>query len=312
MPLALITGASTGIGRATALRLAASGWTVLAGVRDAAAGERLAEEAGAGPATAGQGPAVGSMSGPRGAGGVRPLILDVTDAEQIARAADRVREAADRVREVAGEMEQPSHAGLDALVNNAGINVGGPLELIPMAELRRQLEVNVLGQIAVTQVLLPALRVARGRIVLVSSIGGRVAIPFTAPYAASKHAIEAIGDALRVELRSSHVQVALVEPGSVATPIWDKSRAEAQRLSVPPGLQAQYGDVPAAMGKVMEDTARRGIAPEQVAQTIERALTVRRMKARYLVGRDAKGMLLARRLLPDRVFDSVIRRALGV
>jgi NAD(P)-dependent dehydrogenase (short-subunit alcohol dehydrogenase family) len=218
----------------------------------------------------------------------------------------------DRVREVAGEMEQSSHAGLDALVNNAGINVGGPLELIPMAELRRQLEVNVLGQIAVTQALLPALRVARGRIVLVSSIGGRVAIPFTAPYAASKHAIEAIGDALRVELRSSNVQVALVEPGSVATPIWDKSRAEAQRLSVPPGLQAQYGDVPAAMGKVVEDTARRGIPPEQVAQTIERALTARRMKARYLVGRDAKGMLLARRLLPDRVFDSVIRRALGV
>jgi NAD(P)-dependent dehydrogenase (short-subunit alcohol dehydrogenase family) len=279
MPSALITGASTGIGAATALRLCRSGWTVLAGVRDSAAGERLVGEAGG------------------ASGQVLPLTLDVTSAAQIAQAAERVG-------------QEPG--GLDALVNNAGIGVGGPLELIAPEDLRRQLDVNVLGQIAVTQAMLPALRRARGRIVFLSSIGGRVAMAFTAPYAASKHAIEAIGDALRVELHTSGVQVALVEPGSVATPIWDKARAEGEQLTVPENLQREYGHIPAAMNKALKDTADRGVSPEQVAQTIERALTARRMRARYLVGRDAKAMVFVRRLLPDLVFDRVARRALGV
>jgi short-subunit dehydrogenase len=135
---------------------------------------------------------------------------------------------------------------------------------------------------------------------------------FTVPYAASKHAIEAVGDALRVELRSSNVQVALVEPAAVATPIWDKVRAEAERASVPPELQKEYGHVPAAMSKVLHGSARRGISSERVAQTIERALTARRMKARYLIGADARAMLLAKRLLPALLFDRVARRALGV
>lgn len=288
VPLALITGASTGIGRATALRLVASGWTVLAGVRDPEAGERLMADAGT---TAG------------GASGrLLPLALEVTDAAQVAAAAERV----------ARESEASSRGGLDALVNNAGIGIGGPLELISAEDLRKQFDVNVFAQVAVTQALLPALRRAGGRIVFVSSIGGRVAMAFTAPYAASKHAIEAFGDALRVELRSSGVQVALVEPGSVATPIWDKSRAEADRVVIPPELQDAYGRIPAAMDKVLKDTARRGVPPEQVAATIERALTAPRMRARYVVGRDAKAMLLVRRLLPDLVFDKVARRALGV
>ena len=146
-----------------------------------------------------------------------------------------------------------------------------------------------------------------------SSIGGRVAMAFTGPYAASKHAIEAFGDALRVELLTSNVQVALIEPGSVATPIWDKSRAEAERAERSrPSSRPQYGHVPAAIGKVLDDTERRGVAPEVVARTIERALTARRMRARYVVGSDARAMLIAKRLLPDRVFDRVARRALGV
>lgn len=288
MPLALITGASTGIGRATALKLVASGWTVLAGVRDPAAGERLAADAGAGAAA-----------------GLIPLILDVTDAAQVAAAREQVDEQA-------GRDGVSPRGGLDALVNNAGIAVGGPLEMVAADDLRRQFEVNVFGQVAVTQALLPALRRAGGRIVFVSSIGGRVAMAFTAPYAASKHAIEAFGDTLRVELRNSGVQVALIEPGSVATPIWDKGRAEAERVVVPPELQEAYGQVPAALGKALEDTARRGVPPEQVAATIERALTAPRMKARYVIGRDARAMLIARRLLPDLVFDKVARRALGV
>jgi NAD(P)-dependent dehydrogenase (short-subunit alcohol dehydrogenase family) len=283
--VALITGASTGIGRATALRLARSGWTVLAGVRDAAVGQLLAEEPGI-------------------AGRLIPLPLDVTDAEQVAQAAARVQELSAR--------DGAPSAGLDALVNNAGIAVGGPLELITPEDMSRQFEVNVLAQVAVTQAMLPALRRARGRIVLVSSIGGRIALAFTAPYAASKHALEALGDALRVELASSQVQVALIEPGSVATPIWDKGRAEAERVTIPPELHDHYGHVPAAMDKVLEQTGERGIPPEKVAETIERALTAPRMRARYVVGRDARMMLLLRRLLPDRTWDRVARRALGV
>jgi NAD(P)-dependent dehydrogenase (short-subunit alcohol dehydrogenase family) len=283
--VALITGASTGIGRATALRLARSGWTVLAGVRDMAAGELLAEEPGV-------------------AGRLIPLALDVTNPEQVAQAAARVQELSAR--------DGVPSAGLDALVNNAGIGVGGPLELVSAEDMSRQFDVNVLGQVAVTQAMLPALRRARGRIVFVSSVGGRVAMAFTAPYAASKHAVEAIGDALRIELASSNVQVALIQPGSVATPIWDKGRAEGERLTVPPEMQAQYGHVPAAMDKFLEQTARRGVPPDDVAETIERALTAPRMRARYVVGRDARVLLLLRRLLPDRTWDRVAKRALGV
>jgi NAD(P)-dependent dehydrogenase (short-subunit alcohol dehydrogenase family) len=299
VPLALITGASTGIGRATALRLVASGWTVLAGVREPAAGERLVTDADA---------AGGAPAGLSARGGLIPLQLDVTDDAQVAAARTRVIEEAAAVASSGGG----PRSGLDALVNNAGIGVGGPLELISADDLRRQFEVNVFAQVAVTQALLPALRRARGRIVFVSSIGGRVAMPFTAPYAASKHAIEAFGDTLRVELRSSGVTVALVEPGSVATLIWDKGRAEVERVVIPAELQEAYGRVPAAMGKALEHTARRGVPPEQVAATIERALSASRMKARYVVGRDARAMLIARRVLPDLVFDRVARRAFGV
>jgi NAD(P)-dependent dehydrogenase (short-subunit alcohol dehydrogenase family) len=302
VPLALITGASTGIGRATALRLHAGGWTVLAGVRDPAAGERLAAEAAAGARLVAEAAAPERLI---------PLSLDVTDAAQLAAAVEQVEQGP-------GAGGASSRGGLDALINNAGIAVGGPLELVSDEDLRRQFEVNVFAQVAVTRALLPALRRARGpggtggRIVFVSSIGGRVAMAFTGPYAASKHAIEAFADALRVELLSSNVQVALIEPGSVATPIWDKGRAEAERVSVPPELEAQYGHVPAAFGKVIDDTERRGVAPEVVARTIERALTARRMRARYVVGRDARAMLLVKALLPDSVFDRVARRALGV
>jgi NAD(P)-dependent dehydrogenase (short-subunit alcohol dehydrogenase family) len=284
--LALVTGASTGIGRATALRLAASGWTVLAGLRDLEAGERLERDA----------PAAGA------GGRVIALSLDVTDAAQMAGAAELVER----------EASATSGGGLDALVNNAGVGMSGPLELVSAEELRRLFEVNTFAQLAVTQAMLPMLRRGRGRIVFVSSVGGRVAMAYSGAYAASKHALEAFADALRVELRDAGVQVALVEPGSVATPIWGKAREEVERASIPPDLQAQYGHVPAAMGRVIEKTARRGVTPELVAETIERALRARRMRARYLVGVDARAMLVAKRLLPDRVFDAVARLALGV
>lgn len=282
MPLALITGASTGIGRATALQLAGSGWNVLAGVRDAAAGEALERDA--------------------PSGRVHALTLDVTDPEQIAAAASAVADATGA----------SSSGALDALVNNAGIGVGGPLELVTQDDLRRQFDVNVFAQVAVTQAMLPALRRAGGRIILVSSIGGRVAMAYTAPYAASKHAIEAIGDALRVELARSNITVAIIEPGSVATPIWSKNQADAQELEIPAELHAYYGHIPAALEKVLKDTGSRGVPPEQVAATIERALTSPRMKARYVIGRDARAMLIAKTILPAHLFDRLAKRMLGV
>jgi NAD(P)-dependent dehydrogenase (short-subunit alcohol dehydrogenase family) len=285
---ALITGASTGIGRASALRLAGSGWSVFACVRDSAAGERLTAAWGTG-----------------GRGALIPVALDVTDSAQIAQAVELVRERS-------GEVPASRSGRLDALVNNAGIGLSGPLELVDLGQLREQFEVNVFGQVAVTQALLPALRRARGRIILVSSIGGRVAVPFLAPYGASKHALEAIGDALRVELHRSNIRVSLVEPGSVKTPIWAKARTDADRVRIPSELEPEYGHVPVAMAKVIQDTERRGVAPERVAATIERALNSRNPRSRYLVGADAYGTLLARTLLPSGLFDRLIRRTLGV
>jgi NAD(P)-dependent dehydrogenase (short-subunit alcohol dehydrogenase family) len=276
MSVALISGASSGIGSATALRLARSGWTVFAGVRDEAAGERLVAEGGE---------------------RILPLSLDITDEAQIAQAAERVAEHG---------------MGLDALINNAGISVNGPLELVHLDALRSQFDVSFFGHVAMTQALLPALRRAGGRIVLVSSVGGRVCTPFAAPYCASKYALEAVGDALRGELRSSGVQVTLIEPGSVATPIWDKGRANAEGVDVPPQLSEQYGHVPAAMSKAQENAGKRGIPPERVAATIERALGAKQMQSRYIIGRDAYLMIWAKQLLPDLLYDRVLRRALGV
>jgi len=278
VPTVLITGASTGIGRATALRMSRAGWKVLAGVRSGQVGEELAAQAPGGP--------------------IEPLRLDVTSEEQIAAARASV--------------DAGGSGRLDALVNNAGVGAGGPMETLTTEELRAQFEVNVFGPMALTRELLPALRRAQGRIVFVSSIGGKVVLPYTAPYGASKHAIEAIADSLRVELAGSKIQVALIEPGSVSTPIWDKSRDEASRLQIPPELEPVYGEVVEKMGRVLEETAKRGVAPDVVAAVIERALGARRMKARYLVGRDARMMLTMRRVLPDLWFDRMVRRGTGL
>ncbi len=292
MPTVLITGASTGIGRATALRLRARGWTVLAGVRSGEAAERLLADA-----TGGDG-----LPGP---GTLTPLTLDVTDAGQIAAAA---RALAERGSAGTGV---PAVGRLDGLVNNAGIGLGGPLELVSAEEWRTQFDVNVFGAIEVTRALLPALRAARGRIVFLSSVGGRVAIPMNGPYGASKHAIEAIGDSLRGELHRSGIAVSLVEPGSVKTPIWEKARASVAGMQMPPELSEHYGHLTESAPKLLADAERRALAPEHVAAVIERALTARRPRARYLIGRDARGMVLARTLLPARTFDSILRRAVG-
>jgi NAD(P)-dependent dehydrogenase (short-subunit alcohol dehydrogenase family) len=266
----LVTGASSGIGEATARRLARGGWRVLAGVRRDEDARRVREA------------------------GTTPLHLDVTEAESIAAAAETVGER------------------LDGLVNNAGIALAAPLEFVPLDELRRQLEVNVVGQVAVTQAVLPALRRARGRIVNVGSIAGRSALPFLGPYAASKFALEAISDALRVELRPWGIEVVVVQPASIATPIWRRSAARADELAdrLPRELTELYGEAIALVRRAAAATDERAEPPERVAAVIERALTATRPRTRYLVGKDAKRRARLERL-PDRVRDRVLLRALA-
>ncbi len=264
MPTALVTGASSGIGEACALRLARAGWRVLAGVRRVGDAPRGTEE----------------------------VLLDVTNEDQVRAAASRADE-------------------LDGLVNNAGIALAVPLEFIPLVELRRQLEVNVIGQVAVTQALLPALRRARGRIVFVGSIAGRSALPFLGPYAASKHALEAIADTLRVELQPFGIHVSIVEPGTIRTPIWTKSAAVADELAngAPPALGELYGERIAAFRKVAMQRGAKGASADDVAGAVEEALTRERPRTRRLVGLDAK-LRSGFERLPDRLRDRVVERVL--
>jgi NAD(P)-dependent dehydrogenase (short-subunit alcohol dehydrogenase family) len=220
--------------------------------------------------------------------------LDVTDAEQVAAAAERVD----------GEM---GARGLAGLVNNAGMAIAGPLEFLPIAEVRGQLEVNVLGQLAVTQALLPAVRRARGRIVFMSSIAGRSAMPFTGPYAASKFALEALADAWRVELRGEGIEVCIVEPGVIGTPIWETSLARADRTlrDMPAELSARYGRQLTALRRIVA-SGNAGPPPGIVAEAVAHALTARRPRTRYLIGRDARLRLILERLIPTRLRDRII------
>jgi len=264
----LVTGASSGIGQASALRLAASGWRVFGGVRSQEDAERLREH------------------------GVEPLQLDVTDSATIAAAAGVV----------GGE--------LYGLVDNAGIAIAAPLELVPLDQLRRQLEVNVVGQVAVLQAFLPLLRRSQGRVVLVGSVGGRSALPFLGPYAASKHALEAIGDSLRVELAPWGIGVSIVEPASVKTAIWTKGAAQADAMRAQ--ISHDRNELYAARIERFRAVALKrgpGIDPDVVARAVEHALTASRPKARYLVGRDAHIRAWIERL-PTRLRDRVLAKAL--
>jgi NAD(P)-dependent dehydrogenase (short-subunit alcohol dehydrogenase family) len=224
--------------------------------------------------------------------GTEEILLDVTDE-------DHVRAAAERIDELHG------------LVNNAGIAIAIPLEFIPKEELRRQFEVNVVGQVAVTQAFLPHLRRSRGRIVFIGSIAGQSALPFLGSYAASKHALEAVADTLRVELRPFGVDVALVQPGTIKTPIWTKSAALADGLANGAGaeLAGLYGERIAAFRKVAQRRGSKGASAEEVARAVEAALTAERPRTRKLVGLDAKVRAGIERL-PDRLRDRVYERVL--
>jgi NAD(P)-dependent dehydrogenase (short-subunit alcohol dehydrogenase family) len=278
VPSALITGASTGIGRAAALRLDAAGWKVFAGVRRPEDGESLAAES---------------------SGSLVPVMLDVTDSSQIEAAAILI------------EATQGG-LGLDGLVNNAGIGVPGPLETLPMEDFRRQVEVNMMGHVAVTKAMLPAIRKAPGRIVFISSIGGLIAFPMNGAYHAAKFGIEAVGDVFRQELRPWGISVSIIEPGSIATPIWERSDREIDALlERAPSTRTLYGKQVEAMRRVSKSLGDRGIPPEKVASRVEHALTARRPRSRYLVGIDAKVQARVKHLMPTRAFDWVVARTTG-
>lgn len=243
----VVTGASTGIGAAAARALADAGYSVFAGVRSDAAAGALERE------------------------NIRPLALDVTDTAQIAAAADVVARSGLR---------------LAGVVNNAGIAVGGPLEFLPVDELRRQFEINVFGAIAVSQAFLPSLRASRGRLVFVGSVSGRLSVPFIGPYSASKFALRALSDALRLEVAPAGIDVALIEPGSVKTPIWAKARDARDRLmaSLPPQALTIYRKQLDALYRTIAEEERTGIAVERVAAAIVHALTSPKPRANYLIG----------------------------
>lgn len=268
----VVTGAAKGIGRACVLRLSRAGFRVYAGVRNAADGETLRA-------------ASGTL--------VVPLHIDITDADTIAAATAAIRSDLDGMP-------------LIGLVNNAGIAIAGPLEFLPLEDLRRQLEVNVVGQVAMTQAMMPMLRAARGRIVNMGSISGRSALPLVGPYAASKHALEAITDSLRVEVLSAGVDVVIIEPGVIATPIWQTSIAEAVKmLENAPQAVHHYGRLLKRIGEQASRAGSRGLPADVVARVVEKALTVRRPRTRYIVGRDARLRALFQHL-PDRWRDRVI------
>ena len=275
----LVTGASTGIGRATVLYMDRLGWDVYAGVRKDSDGEALRKESSA---------------------RLTPVIIDVADAASIEAAAKTVTEAT-------------GDAGLGGLVNNAGITVQGPLEYLPLDDLRKQLEVNVVGQIAVTQAFLPLIRKGHGRVVFMSSIAGRSrSLPLVAPYSASKRALEALGESLQDELSPWDIKISLVEPGSIATEIWDKGDSTFNEIleSLPEEGKKRYEGAAQKGRKLAAATGRRGIPPERVAEKVAHALTSSHPRFRYLVGNDAKARAFLEPLIPAKVRSKATKRML--
>lgn len=277
-PAVLVTGASSGIGETCVRRLDAMGYQVFAGVRHREDAERLRTT---------------------GSERLSPLLLDVTDSAAIERAVATVALAV-------------GARGLTGLVNNAGIAVGGPLEYVTSEELRFQLEVNVVGLHAMTRAFLPLVRRGRGRIVHIGSISGRIASPFIGPYAASKHAVEALADALRQELTPEGLHVSVVEPGQVRTPIWSKGLAGFTTIAgrIPEEGLARYGTRLKVMEWMVQRAPRVAEPPEAVADAVIHALEAAEPKTRYVVGRDARVRLALSRWLPDRLVDAMVLRVM--
>jgi NAD(P)-dependent dehydrogenase (short-subunit alcohol dehydrogenase family) len=277
----LITGTSTGIGRATALMLDRNCFRVFATVRRQEDGDSLKENS---------------------SGRIIPVIADLSDEASI-------KNAFTFISSSVGEQ------GLRGLVNNAGVNLEGPLEFFALSSIRKGLEVNLIGPIILIQTFLPLLRKCSSpRIVNVGSIGGVQSPPFVSPYAASKGGLHAFTVSLRRELLPFGIHVSLVIPGNIRTPIWNKITERVKRFSddYPAEAVALYGGAFSAFQKTTERMATRGIPPERVARAVAHALAKKRPKTRYIVGLDAKLQSFAARWVPDRIQDQVLLRVLGI
>jgi NAD(P)-dependent dehydrogenase (short-subunit alcohol dehydrogenase family) len=276
----LITGASTGIGAACALELDRRGYRVFAGVRRPEDGKRLQAQASTRLAS---------------------VILDVTDPVGIQAAADTLRAAI------------PAE-GLAALINNAGIVVAGPLEILPLDAFRRQLEVNLIGLLAVTQAMLPLLRRSRGRLINIGSANGALSAPYLGAYSASKHALEAVTDALRLELRHTGITVSIVEPGPIRTPIWEKSRSAADALAVEvtPEALDLYTEELDRLRTLTERLVRQSLPVEHVVEMVVHALTSQRPKSRYFGTWTTRLCFKGFRMLPDWLRDRILCRQMGL
>ncbi len=275
----VVTGASTGIGRAIALALDRAGFRVFAGAREPAALDALRADA---------------------SDRLEPVTLDVTNEDHIAAVAARVSEAV-------------GAAGLAGLANNAGIAINAPLEFVSMDDLRRQLEVNVVGQVAVTQAFLPLLRKGQGRIVFTSSTAGFLSPPLMGPYSMSKFALEAMADALRLEVRPWGIHVAVLQPGLIKTPIWEKGLSDGDALieNGPPELMQLYGAVMGRLRSLAAEMAPTGDDPEVVVRAAMHAFTARRPKTRYLMGKNSRIERIMS-ILPTRLRDYAIAKTFGI
>jgi NAD(P)-dependent dehydrogenase (short-subunit alcohol dehydrogenase family) len=276
--IAVVTGASSGIGLATAQELARRGFHVLAGVRKQQDADRLSAK------------------------NIEAVILDVTDDEQVAALADRV-------------AKDPEGRCLGVLVNNAGVTLNAPAETIPLDEWRRHFDVNFFGQVAVVQALLPALiSGGDGRLVNVSSVGGRVAFPIQGAYASGKFALEGFSDVLRREVGRFGVKVIVIEPGNIATSMWGKILPTMEKLTtdMTTDQHARYDDLISAIHKQAQERKSSGIQPSEAAEVIADAIQARRPRTRYLVGRDAKLGACIASLLSDRMLDRLVARNLGI
>jgi NAD(P)-dependent dehydrogenase (short-subunit alcohol dehydrogenase family) len=276
----VITGSSSGIGRACALTLDRNGFRVFAGVRKSADGDALRN-------------AASEL--------LTPVCVDVTDAGSIAAMAEVV----------AAEVGE---AGLDGLKNNAGTTLPRPIEHLRLDDFRRQLEVNLVGPLAITQALLPLLSRAQGRVVNVTSAAGKAGVPLMAPYVAAKHGLEGLSDVMRLEFGLLGIKVAVIEPGFIGTAMGGKLRSDTETAlrALPEEGRRRYGTALAKVAETISQHAATGSPPEVVADTVLHALTSRRPRTRYPSGAGAKRMLFMRRLLPDRRFDRIVLRASGL
>ncbi|MBJ7339382.1 SDR family NAD(P)-dependent oxidoreductase [Mycolicibacterium sp.] len=274
MPTVLVTGASRGIGRSITEYLAQRGWDVVAGVR-----------------TPDDAAAVAAADTRR----ITPVILDVTDDGHIA------------------DLARSLPARLDGIVNNAGIAVNGPMEAVTTADWRKQLEVNVIGQLAVTRAVLPKLRESTGRVVFMSSVNGRMSMPMLGAYSASKYALEAAADAMRMELRPWRIPVVIIEPAQTDTDMW-RSAGEVvleTEAAMEPHHRALYAKHLAGMKKLIPIAQRMAVPTDEVSAVVERALTTRRPRARYVVGFGPKAQVRLMTNLPTAVRDLTLRKVTG-